>query len=77
MPEEIKEVKIVQIDFKCPNCTTGYLRPTGQVFTTMPPMIPHRCNNPLCNYTQTFTDKGYPYIDYKPIDDGLESLKGE
>jgi len=79
MPETRKNVRIVEVDFKCPNCTTGYLRPTGSVYTTNPPMIPHRCNNPLCNHGETFTNKSYPYIDYEPIEDNelLDTPEGE
>lgn len=67
MPETKSNVKIVKVDYKCPNCEHGYLRPTGQVYTTYPPMIPHMCNA-NCGYSQTFTDKSYPFIDYVPID---------
>ena len=78
MSEIKRDVKIVEVDYKCPNCSTGFLRPTGQVYTTNPPMISHRCNNPLCNYGQTFTNKSYPYIDYVPIENNmLDALEGE
>lgn len=63
--EEIKKVEIVQVDYKCPKCEEGYLRPTGTCFTTNPPMYPHRCTH--CNYAETFTGKTYPYIDHRPI----------
>lgn len=78
MPEIRRNVKIVEVDYKCPECTTGYLRPTGTVYTTYPPMIPHRYNNPFCNHGETFTSKQYPYIDYEPIEnDLLDTLDGE
>ena len=61
--EEIKEVIAVQVDFRCPKCKKGCLRPTGQCFTTNPPIYPHKCTN--CEYTENIRGKTYPYIDYK------------
>lgn len=66
--EETIKVQTVQVDFKCPKCETGYLRPTGTVLTSYPPQIPHLCNNPACDYGETFRDKMYPYISHEPID---------
>lgn len=64
MPEEKKEVKTVQVDYKCPQCETGYLRPTGQVLLCNPPKYPHRCNNERCEYKEVFR-KTYPQIVYE------------
>ena len=64
--ETRKEVKQVQVDYQCPKCKKGYLRPTGMALTTYPPQFPHKCNN--CDYMETFRDKQYPYIDYEEID---------
>jgi hypothetical protein len=64
--EEVKEVKPMRVDYKCPNCETGYLRPTGMCYSTSPPQYPHICNNG-CGYGGTF-NKIYPYIDYKEVD---------
>lgn len=62
---EIKnEVKSVQVDYRCPECKIGFLRPTGIVYSTYPPKFPHKCNNINCNYMETFTDKKYPYVEY-------------
>jgi len=66
--EERKPVKQVLVDYKCPKCNEGYLRPTGQVYTTYPPMYPHRCNNPKCDYSETMHNKAYPHIEYEEID---------
>lgn len=63
--EERQDVKLVRISFKCPKCKTGYLEPTGKVFTTYPPMFPHKCNN--CEYQQTFNET-YPRIVHEPLD---------
>jgi hypothetical protein len=65
--EVTNEVKTINIDYKCDKCNEGYMRPTGTVFPTNPPQIPHKCNNSLCNESKTF-NLYYPYIDYKPID---------
>ncbi len=61
--EEIKEVKTVKVDYKCPKCEQGYLRPTGQCYTTNPPQYPHICIH--CAYGETFMGKTYPYVDYR------------
>ena len=61
------DVKMVKVDFECPKCKNGFLRHTGAVLTTYPPMYPHHCNNPECDYGETFTDKSYPYIDHEEI----------
>ena len=65
--EERKEVKPVTVDYKCPNCETGYLRHSGMVLTSNPPQYPHHCNNDECDYAQTFTGKSYPYLDYEEV----------
>ena len=64
--EERNEVKIVKVDFKCPQCPDGHLRPTGTVLTSYPPQYPHMCDSVNCDYGQTFS-LTYPYIDYVPI----------
>jgi hypothetical protein len=64
--EEIKEVQTFQVDYRCPKCNNGYLRPSGTVLTSYPPQYPHKCNNPLCDYVETFRDKSYPFTMFKP-----------
>ncbi len=59
------EVISVQVDFKCPECETGYLRPTGKCHPMNPPLYPHQCNNPNCKYGESFSGKSYPYITHK------------
>ena len=66
--ETRKDVKTVQVDYKCPKCNNGYLRPTGIVYSTYPAQFPHRCNNKNCDYGETFTDKQYPYMDFVDVD---------
>lgn len=63
------DVKSVRVDYRCPECKKGYLRPSGTIFTTEPPQYPHNCNNPNCKYGQTF-NKSYPYIDWVEIFNG-------
>lgn len=63
--ETRKEVKIVKVDYECPKCKKGKLRHDGMVLTSFPPQYPHSCNNPDCDYGETFLGKSYPYIDYE------------
>ena len=65
--EEKKELKTFMVDYKCPKCETGYLRSTGKCLMCSPPKYPHVCNNPNCDYTKTFIDKKYPFIDYDEV----------
>lgn len=61
---EVKiEVKTVKIDYKCPKCLIGYLRPTGVCYPMNPPSYPHKCNN--CDHMESFSGKTYPYISYE------------
>lgn len=62
--ETKKEVKTILVDYKCPECEDGYLRPTERVLTTHPPKYPHDCNAPECDNTEVFT-KTYPYTTYE------------
>jgi len=64
MSEEITNVQAVKVDYRCPNCKDGYLRPTGECFPTSPPQYPHTCSNEKCDYGETMRNKTYPYIDY-------------
>ena len=59
--EERVEVKTFRVRYKCPDCETGYLIPTGKVLTSYPAKYPHKCDNPDCDYTQTFRGKKYPH----------------
>lgn len=67
--ETKKTVKPVQVDYKCPKCKQGYLRPTGTVLSTYPARFPHKCNNFYCDYMETFSDKQYPYLEYVDVDE--------
>lgn len=64
MPQEIKKVYTVKVDFKCPKCNNGYLRPNGRCLTAYPPKFTHNCNNSGCDYSETFSNRQYPYYDY-------------
>ena len=61
--EEEKEVKVVMVDYKCPKCENGYMRPNGRTYPMYPPLHQHQCN--CCDYTENFSNKKYPYIDYR------------
>lgn len=61
--EEITELRTVRVDYKCPNCGEGYLRPSNDGQTINPPMYPHKCTN--CEYTETFNNIIYPYITHQ------------
>lgn len=62
--EERQEVKTYRIRYKCPNCETGYLIPTGRVLTSYPAQYPHKCDAG-CGHTQTFRVK-YPHHTTEP-----------
>lgn len=69
MPEVRSKVIPVEVDFKCPVCGIGYLRSKGTTLTTNPPMFPHKCNNPACDYEETFTGIQYPYTEYEYVEE--------
>ena len=71
---EKKEVRVFQIDYHCPKCGNGYMRPTGIVCSANPPVRPHKCNNPDCDYSETITGNAYPYIEYEPIDRRIQIM---
>jgi len=60
--EEREKVKTIKVDYKCPKCDVGYLRPSGTVLTSYPPQYPHKCTE--CDYTENF-NRTYPYIEYE------------
>lgn len=59
--ESRTEVKVVEIDYNCPQCTVGKMRPTGIVLTSYPAQYPHKCNE--CGYNENFY-KTYPFVEY-------------
>ena len=66
-----KEAKTIHVDYECPKCKKGYLRPMGNVLTTNPLIYPHKCNNPKCSYREDFKHT-YPYIDYEYMNDNVQ-----
>jgi len=74
--EERQEVKTIQVDYKCPRCPTGYLRPTGIMCNNHPPIYPHKCNNPDCDYSKTIKNKKYPYVEYEPFNSDVQIREG-
>jgi len=69
--EEIKQILTFELDFKCPSCNEGYLRPIGTILAAHLPilMYPHRCNNIACGYVEDFK-VNYPQIivKYLPVE---------
>ena len=62
---EIKrELKTIEVDFKCPKCDDGRLRTNGIALLTDPIKYEHICNK-CFNYTETFNIE-YPHIIYEP-----------
>jgi ribosomal protein L37AE/L43A len=59
--EKRQEVRTVQVDYECPSCKSGFLKPNGQGFLTNPMQYGHECK--VCGFTQTLS-RTYPYIDY-------------
>ena len=55
--ETKEKVETVKVDYKCPKCESGYLRPTGTCLPMNPPLYPHQCNANGCDYGETFTGK--------------------
>lgn len=59
---EIKtEVKVYNVDMKCPQCHKGKMRPTGVCFDLFPSTYPHKCTK--CGYLENY-HQTYPYITY-------------
>jgi len=57
MGQEIKTVAAQVVDYKCPACNTGYMRPNGIIKLGTPNIYGHKCTN--CNHTMDFLVK-YP-----------------
>lgn len=64
--EKLTDVKLIEVDYECPECKIGKLRPTGTCFASNPPQYPHFCNNDNCGHGDTF-NVSYPHTRYVPI----------
>lgn len=71
--EERREVKTFEVDYKCPKCGIGYLRPIGIISDNSPLTYPHKCNN--CNYTELMKGYKYPYIIYELVSNEIHIQK--
>ena len=69
---EKREVRTFEIDYKCPKCGNGYLRPTGIAVGGNPMQYPHQCNN--CNYHEIIHGYQYPYLVYEPLCNGIQMV---
>jgi DNA-directed RNA polymerase subunit RPC12/RpoP len=65
--EEYTNVKPIQVDYKCPKCGKGYLRPTNMTHGSPDVTYPHWCNNKDCDY-KVILPQRYPYIEFVPED---------
>lgn len=56
---EVREVKVKQVDERCPICGKGWMRPNG-IISGQSPYVQHqhKCTN--CNYVQNYPIT-YPY----------------
>jgi hypothetical protein len=63
--ETRREVRSIQVEFKCPKCEHGFMIHTGLVLTSNPAQYPHKCSNPECDHTETFVGKKYPRLEYE------------
>lgn len=65
--ESRKQVVPIQVDYDCPKCAAGQMRPTGCGTTVgWSTYWPHECNNSECDYKETF-EKQYPFVVYEEI----------
>lgn len=64
--EEKTPLKSFRVDYKCPKCNIGYMRPTNRhrMKKITPGQYEHECNNHNCKYVQNF-HKEYPYFEYE------------
>jgi hypothetical protein len=67
--EEKREVRTFEVDYKCPKCGIGYMRPTGIAVGGTPMQYPHKCNN--CDYHEIIHGYMYPYLVYEPLFSGI------
>lgn len=61
--EKFFDVKVVFVQFGCPQCEKGMLAQSGQPIAGLNGAlsIPHKCNNELCGFGQSFPNL-YPHI---------------
>jgi DNA polymerase III alpha subunit (gram-positive type) len=66
MPENRKNVSIIEVHYTCDECGVGELLPTGVVFPTYPMRYEHKCDH--CGAKETFSGRTYPRTEYHEID---------
>lgn len=62
MPEKLRPVETVQVDYVCDKCGIGHMELTGRMLLSDPPKWPHECTN--CCAERTF-DVKYPTVRYR------------
>jgi hypothetical protein len=65
-PEEEGVIEIIPLkpilkSMKCPNCSEGYMKPTGMVLTSYPEQYRHYCDK--CNCTAIYYNR-YPLTSF-------------
>lgn len=49
------------VEYQCDECGDGKMLPTGNIFTSYPPLYEHKCNN--CGFITNFRVQ-YPHVEY-------------
>jgi hypothetical protein len=62
MAKTEKKVYSVNIDYGCDKCGEGFMRYTGVMLSSYPPLYQHRCNK--CGYGTDYRET-YPHIEHR------------
>lgn len=61
MSETTTPLICVRLEYRCDECGTGKMLPTGYTLTSFPPQYPHVCD--VCGASQNLR-KCYPMVDF-------------
>ena len=64
MDTKVMRLHLVKVDYECPQCEDGHMRPTGICLMSFPPKYVHKCDNVNCTYTEDIVDTIYPYTTF-------------
>lgn len=68
MPEYVRSVQMVVVDYICDDCGKGKMqRYGGIVYTSNPIQIPHKCD--ACGFITNLNEPQYPRTGWKEIED--------
>lgn len=62
--EESREVKTVEIRYRCPHCKEGYMNYAGSAYSTYRTLYDHICDK--CGERDLY-ETTYPKLSYQPI----------